>query len=87
MPSTETPAPDSPDSLDRVRCFDMICRRGYNPVALCCNSRMGAKERHSSMAKKKAQRRDWRVIVFLVVSVMIVLFMVLGAILPALLSY
>jgi len=39
------------------------------------------------MAKKKAQRRDWRVIVFLVVSVMIVLFMVLGAILPALLSY
>jgi len=64
----------------------MMCRRGYNPVALCCNDRMGAKERHSSMAKKKSQRRDWRMIIFLMVSVMIVLFMVLGAILPALLS-
>ena len=38
------------------------------------------------MAKKKSQRRDWRMIIFLMVSVMIVLFMVLGAILPALLA-
>jgi hypothetical protein len=38
------------------------------------------------MAKKKTQRRDWRVIIFLAVSLMIVLFMVLSAILPALLA-
>jgi hypothetical protein len=64
----------------------MMCRRGYNPVALCCNSRMGANERRFCMAKKKSQRRDWRVIIFLAVSLMIVLFMVLSAILPALLA-
>jgi hypothetical protein len=73
-------------ALDRVRHFDMTYRRGYNPVALCCSCRMGAEERRSSMAKKKSQRRDWRVIIFLSVSLMIVLFMVLSAILPALLA-
>jgi hypothetical protein len=38
------------------------------------------------MAKKKTQRRDWRMIVFLVISLMMVLLMVGGAILPALFS-
>jgi uncharacterized protein YpmS len=39
------------------------------------------------MAKKKSQRRDWRVIVFLVISLMMVLLMVAGSILPALFSF
>jgi hypothetical protein len=39
------------------------------------------------MAKKKSQRRDWRMIVFLVISLMMVLLMVGGAVLPALFSY
>ena len=86
MPSTGNPASSLPDAFDRVRRFDMTCRRGYNPITLCCNCRMGAEERCSSMAKKKSQRRDWRVIIFLAVSLMIVLFMVLSAILPALLA-
>ncbi len=36
------------------------------------------------MARKKSQRRDWRVIVFLLISLVIVLSMVLFMILPAL---
>ncbi len=39
------------------------------------------------MAKKKSQRRDWRVIVFLTISLLIVLLMVMGSILPAFLSF
>jgi uncharacterized protein YpmS len=39
------------------------------------------------MAKKKSQRRDWRVIVFVAISLVIVLSMVLFTILPALSSY
>ena len=39
------------------------------------------------MAKKKSQRRDWRVIVFLVISLLMVLLMVMGSILPAFLSF
>ena len=87
MSGSETPAPNSPDSLDRVRRFDMICSGGYNPVALCCNCRTGAEERRSSMAKKKSQRRDWRVIVFVAVSLVIVLSMILFTVLPALSSF
>jgi len=77
----------SPDAPDRVRRFDMTRRRGYNPIILCCNDRMGTKERRSSMAKKKSQRRDWRVIVFVAVSLVIVLSMILFTILPALSSF
>ena len=36
------------------------------------------------MARKKAQRRDWRMVVFLVISIVIVLSMVLFMVLPAL---
>lgn len=36
------------------------------------------------MARKKSQRRDWRMIVFLAISLLIVLSMVLFTILPAL---
>jgi uncharacterized protein YpmS len=36
------------------------------------------------MARKKSKRRDWRVIVFLAISLIIVLSMVLFTILPAL---
>jgi len=36
------------------------------------------------MTKKKSQRRDWRMIVFVVISLMMVLLMVGGAVLPAL---
>jgi hypothetical protein len=39
------------------------------------------------MAKKKSQRRDWRVIVFVAVSLVIVLSMILFTILPALSSF
>jgi len=39
------------------------------------------------MAKKKSQRRDWRVIVFVAISLVIVLSMVLFTILPALSSF
>ena len=38
------------------------------------------------MARRKSKRRDWRMIVFLVISLMMVLLMVGGAILPALFS-
>ena len=38
------------------------------------------------MARKKSQRRDWRVIVFLVISLLMVLLMVMGSILPAFLG-
>jgi uncharacterized protein YpmS len=48
---------------------------------------MGAEERRSSMAKKKSQRRDWRVIVFVAISLVIVLSMILFTILPALSSF
>jgi hypothetical protein len=65
----------------------MTRRRGYNPIILCCNDRMGTEERRSSMAKKKSQRRDWRVIVFVAVSLVIVLSMILFTILPALSSF
>jgi hypothetical protein len=75
------------NSCDRVRRFDMMCRRGYNPVILRCNCRMEAEERRSSMAKKKSQRRDWRVIVFVAISLVIVLSMILFTILPALSSF
>ncbi len=36
------------------------------------------------MARKKSQRRDWRMIVFLVISLVIVLSMILFMIVPAL---
>jgi hypothetical protein len=36
------------------------------------------------MPRKKAQRRDWRVIVFLAISLIIVLAMILFTVLPAL---
>jgi uncharacterized protein YpmS len=39
------------------------------------------------MAKKKSQRRDWRVIVFVAISLVIVLSMILFTILPALPSF
>jgi hypothetical protein len=39
------------------------------------------------MAKKKSQRRDWRVIVFVAISLVIVLSMILFTILPALSSF
>jgi hypothetical protein len=39
------------------------------------------------MARKKSQRRDWRVIVFVAVSLVIVLSMILFTILPAISSF
>lgn len=39
------------------------------------------------MARRKSRRRDWRVILFLVVSLLIVLSMILFTILPALPGY
>jgi uncharacterized protein YpmS len=39
------------------------------------------------MARKKSQRRDWRVIVFVAISLVIVLSMILFTILPALSSF
>jgi len=39
------------------------------------------------MARRKSRRRDWRVIVFLAISLLIVVSMILFTILPALPSY
>ncbi len=39
------------------------------------------------MARRKSRRRDWRVILFLVISLLIVLSMILFTILPALPGY
>jgi|YNPBryantNP2012_1023418.scaffolds.fasta_scaffold08442_4 predicted nucleic acid-binding Zn ribbon protein len=39
------------------------------------------------MARRKSRRRDWRVILFLAISLLIVVSMILFTILPALPSY